>query len=74
MCGGLFEIFKEQFCIEQEIVIWVIKTEEILNLYGLAYNIKKPYNLKQEKNNEDIIDFCKSITTKNQLKLDVTIF
>lgn len=72
---GPFGIFKEQFHIEQEIVIGVVKTEERLNLDALAYNIKRLYNLKQEKNNnkEDIIDFCESIATKNQLELNVTI-
>ena len=72
---GPFGIFKEQFHIEQEIVIGVVKTEERLNLDALAYNIKRLYNLKQEKNNnkEDIIDFCESISTKNQLELNVTI-
>ena len=48
---GPFGIFKEQFHIEQEIVIGVVKTEERLNLDALAYNIKRLYNLKQEKNN-----------------------
>jgi len=43
---GLFGIFKEQFHIEQEIVIGVVKTEERLNLDALAY--KK--NLKKIKN------------------------
>ena len=72
---GPFGIFKEQFHIEQEIVIGVVKTEERLNIDALAYNIKRLYNLKQEKNNnkEDIIDFCESIATKNQLELNVTI-
>ena len=46
---GPFGIFKEQFHIEQEIVIGVVKTEERLNLDALAYNIKRLYNLKQEK-------------------------
>ena len=72
---GPFGIFKEQFHIDQEIVIGVVKTEERLNLDALAYNIKRLYNLKQEKDNnkEDIIDFCESIATKNQLELNVTI-
>lgn len=72
---GPFGTLKEQFHIEQEIVIGAVKTEERLNLDALAYNIKRLYNLKQEKNNnkEDIIDFCESIAEKNQLELNVTI-
>ena len=51
------------------------KTEERLNLDSLAYNIKRLYNLIQgtQNNKEDIIDFCESISTTYQLKLDVTI-
>lgn len=54
----------------------MVKTEERLYLDALAYNIKRLYNLIQgEKNNkEDIIDFCESISTTHQLKLDVTIY
>ena len=72
---GPFGTLKEQFHIKQEIVIGAVKTEERLNLDALAYNIKRLYNLKQEKNNnkEDIIDFCESIAEKNQLELNVTI-
>ena len=39
---GPFGIFKEQFHIEQEIVIGIVKTEEKSNLDTLAYNIKRP--------------------------------
>ena len=72
---GPFGIFKEQFQIEKEIVIGMIKTEERINLDALAYNLIRLYNIKQEIKNttEDLEDFCKS-TSKNQLKLDVTIF
>ncbi|WP_458454062.1 transposase, partial [Methanobrevibacter sp.] len=72
---GPFGIFKEQYHVEQEIVIGMIKTEQKLNLDALAYNMKRLYNLIQdEKNNkEDIIDFCESISTTHQLKLDVAI-
>ena len=52
------------------------KTEERLNLNALAYNIKRSYNLIQGKQNnkEDIVDFCESISTTHQLKLDVDIY
>ena len=73
---GPFGTFKEQFHVEQEIVIGMVKTEERLNLDALAYNIKRLYNLiKGEQNNkEDIVDFCESISTTHQLKLDVNIY
>ena len=68
---GTFKIFKEQFHVEQEIVIGMIKTEERLNLDALAYNIKRLYNLIQgEKNNkEDMVDLCEDISPTHQLKL-----
>ena len=52
------------------------KTEERLNLDALAYNIKRLYNLIQgeQNNKEDIVDFCESISTTHQLKLDVDIY
>ena len=73
---GPFGIFKEQFHVEQEIVIGMVKTEQRLNLDALAYNLKRLYNLIQdeENNKEDIVDFCESISSTHQLKLDVTIF
>ena len=73
---GPFGIFKEQFHVEQEIVIGMKKTEERLNLDALAYNIKRLYNLIQGEQNkkEDIIDFCESMSTTHQLKLDVNIY
>ena len=73
---GPFGVFKEQFHVEQEIVIGMVKTEERLYLDALAYNIKRLYNLIQgeENNKEDIVDFCESISTTHQLKLDVTIY
>ena len=37
---GPFEILKEQFHVEQEIVMGMVKTEERLYLDALAYNIK----------------------------------
>ncbi|SDA57521.1 hypothetical protein SAMN02910315_01419 [Methanobrevibacter millerae] len=58
----------------QEIVIEVVKTEERLNLDALAYNIKRLQSKTKKNNNkDDIIDFCESIVTKNQLELNVTI-
>lgn len=73
---GPFGIFKEQYHVEQEIVIGMVKTGERLNLDALAYNIKRLYNLIQgeQNNKEDIVDFCESISTTHQLKLDVTIY
>ena len=73
---GPFGIFKEQCHVEQEIVIGMTKTEERLNLDALAYNIKRLYNLIQgeQNNKEDIVDFCESISTTHQLKLDLNIF
>ena len=54
----------------------MVKTGERLNLDALAYNMKRLYNLIQgnKNNKEDIVDFCESISTTHQLKLDVTIF
>ena len=46
---GPFGIFKEQFQIEKEVVIGMIKTEERINLDALAYNLIRLYNIKQEK-------------------------
>ena len=73
---GPFGIFKEQYHIDQEIVIGMVKTEERLNLDAVAYNIKRLYNLIQgeQNNKEDIIDFCESISSTHQLKLDVNIY
>ena len=73
---GPFGIFKEQYHVNQEIVIGMVKTEERLNLDAVAYNIKRLYNLIQgeQNNKEDIIDFCESISTTHQLKLDVNIY
>ena len=72
----LFRIFKEQFQIEKEVVIGMIKTEEKINLDSLAYNLIRLYNIKQEIKNttEDLEDFCENTSIKNQLKLDATIF
>ena len=54
---------------------WKLSLER-LNLDALAYNIKRLYNLIQgeQNNKEDIVDFCESISTTYQLKLDVTIY
>ena len=73
---GPFGIFKEQFQLEKEVVVGMIKTEERINLDALAYNLIRLYNIKQEIENttEDLEDFCESTSIKNQLKLDVTIF
>ena len=73
---GPFGIFKEQFQIEKEVVVGMIKTEEKINLDSLAYNLIRLYNIKQEIKNttEDLEDFCENTSIKNQLKLDATIF
>ena len=47
----LFGIFKEQFQIEKEVVIGMIKTEEKINLNALTYNIIRLHNLKQKIKN-----------------------
>lgn len=72
----LFGIFKEQFQIEKEVVIGIVKTEEKINLNALAYNIIRLHNLKQKIKNTagDLGDFYESTSIKNQLKLDVSIF
>ena len=43
---------------------------------NLAPYIKRLYNLIQgeQNNKEDIVDFCESISTTYQLKLDVDIY
>lgn len=52
------------------------RTEEKINLDAQAYILIRLYNSKQEIKNitEDLEDLCESISIKNQLKLDVTIF
>ena len=73
---GPFGIFKEQFQIEKEVVVGMIRTEERINLDALAYNLIRLHNIKQQIENttEDLEDFCESTSIKNQLKLEVTIF
>ena len=73
---GPFGIFKEQFQLEKEVVVGMIKTEERINLDALAYNLIRLYNIKQEIENttEDLEDFCESTSIKNQLQLTATIF
>ena len=73
---GPFGIFKEQFQIEKEVVIGMVKTEERINLDALAYNLIRLHNIKQEIKNttEDLEDFCESTSIKNQLKFDGTVF
>ena len=69
-------VTKTQFHIEQQIVIGQKETEQRLTLTAVAYNLKRLYNIKHQKQNkkEDIEDFCQSISAKNQLELNVTIF
>ena len=73
---GPFGILKQQYHIEKEVVIGMIKTEERINLDALAYNLVRLYNIKQEIKNtkEDLEDFCESTSIKNKLQLTTTIF
>ena len=73
---GPFGIFKEQFELEKEVVIRMIKTEERINLDTLAYNLIRLYNIKQKMENttEDLEDFCEITSIKNQFQLTATIF
>ena len=73
---GPFGIFKEEFQLEKEVVIGMIKTEERINLDALAYNLIRLYNIKQnvENTTEDLEDFCEITSIKNQLQLTATIF
>ena len=48
---GPFGIFKEEFQLEKEVVIGMIKTEERINLDALAYNLIHLYNIKQRIKN-----------------------
>ena len=62
-----FRIFKEQFQIEKEVVVGMIKTEERINLDTLTYNLIRLYNIKQkiENTTEYLEDFCESTSIKN---------
>ena len=73
---GPYGILREQFQIEKEVVIGMVKTEERLYLDALAYNLIRLYNITEEIKNttEDLEDFCERESTIHQLKLDVTIF
>ena len=46
-----YGILKEQFSIEKEIVIGMVRTEERLNLNALAYNLIRLYNITQSNKN-----------------------
>lgn len=72
---GPFGTLKEHYHIENKIVIGKTKTEERINLTALAYNIRRIYNMMNDKKNkkEDIIEFCEDIVATHQLKLDVNI-
>lgn len=72
---GPFGTLKEFYHIEQEVVIGKTQTEQRINLDALAYNIKRLYNMIQDKKNnkEDIIEFCEKISATHQLELDVFI-
>ena len=73
---GPFGILKEQFNIEKEVVIGMIKTEERPNLDAIAYNLIQLYNIIQEIKNskEDLENFCERESVVHQLKLNVIIF
>ena len=72
---GPFGTLKEYYHIEQEVVIGKTKTEQKINLNALAYNIKRLYNILNDKGNnkEDICEFCENISVTHQLELDVYI-
>ena len=72
---GPFGTLKEYYHIEQEVVIGKTKTEQKINLNALAYNIKRLYNILNDKRNnkEDICEFCENISVTHQLELDVYI-
>lgn len=72
---GPFGTLKEHYHIENKIVIGKTKTEERINRTALAYNIRRIYNMMNDKKNkkEDIIEFCEDIVATHQLKLDVNI-
>ena len=72
---GPFGTLKEYYHIEQEVVIGKTKTEQKINLNALAYNIKRLYNILNDKENnkEDIYEFCENISVTHQLELDVYI-
>lgn len=57
---GPFEIFKEQFQIEKELVVGMVKTEERIKLNAPTCNLIRLYNIKQEIKNttEDLENFC----------------
>ena len=48
---GPFGILKEQFQIEKEVVIGMVRTEERLYLDTLTYNLIRLYNIPQEIKN-----------------------
>ena len=72
---GPFGTLKEYYHIEQEVVIGKTKTEQKINLNALAYNIKRLYNILNDKRNnkEDICEFCENISVTHQLELYVYI-
>ena len=48
---GPYGILREQFQIEKEVVIGMVKTEERLYLDALAYNLIRLYNITEEIKN-----------------------
>ena len=66
---GPFGILKEQFDIEKEVVIGMVRTEERLNLDAPAYNLIRLYNITQEIKNikEDLENFCERESVIHQL-------
>ena len=63
----IIRIFKEQFQIEKEVVVKMIKIEEKINLDALEYNLIRIYNIKQEikkTHNKRFRSFCKSTQLK----------
>lgn len=64
----LFGVFKEQFQIEKEVVIEMVKTEEKINLNALTYNIIRLHNLKQKIKNT--VGYLGIFTKAHPLKIN----
>ena len=63
-----YGILKEQFSIEKEIVIGMVRTEERLKLNAVTYNLIRLYNITQNNKNskEDLEKFCENTSTMCQ--------
>jgi hypothetical protein len=70
---GPYGTLKEQYLIEKLVVIGKKEAEERLILDAVVCNLKRLHNIinGKQNNKEDITNFCESIATTNQLKLNV---